>query len=137
MFIGAKSGKISCTTKNNGPFWSIHITHQACNVTGRRRTHPHQSTGPRAPGPATLGSKMSVTSKPPEYPVFKVITACLSDPDGHDDYDLVMQDVYVWQTGRYELIGRPRESVDPSDGAVLTVVEVVDHGPRDQGPARY
>jgi hypothetical protein len=68
---------------------------------------------------------------------FKVIQGNLSQPGGHDDYAMVMQDIYVDKTGRYELVGEARTSVDPTCGDMMIIIEVLDHGQQPARPPKY
>lgn len=67
----------------------------------------------------------------PGYPQFRIVTGVINVDGEHDDYDEVMQDVFIDKTGRYELLSETKTSVDPKSGWITAVVEVRDNGPKD------
>lgn len=71
------------------------------------------------------------------YPVFRVVTGILNQDDEHDDYDEVMQDVFVARTGRFKIVTEARTSLDPKSGLMYVVVEVVDNGPEAERELRF
>ncbi len=71
------------------------------------------------------------------YPQFRVVTGVLNAASEHDDYDEVMQDVYVARTGRYRLLTDPKTSLNPKTGDMHVVVEVVDNGPEAERELRF
>jgi len=71
------------------------------------------------------------------YPQFRVVTGVLNAEGEHDDYDEVMQDVYVARTGRFRLLSDAKTSLNPKTGEVNVVIEVVDNGPEAERELRF
>ena len=71
------------------------------------------------------------------YPQFRVITGILNAAGEHDDYDKIMQDVYVARTGRYRLLSDPKTSINPKTGDLNVTVEIVDNGPESEREIRF
>lgn len=71
------------------------------------------------------------------YPVFRVITGVLNVDGAHDEYDEVMQDVYVTRSGRYRIVTNAKTSIDPKTGDMHVMVEIVDNGPESERAMKF
>ncbi len=70
-----------------------------------------------------------------EFPRFRVVVCDLGRNPAV--YEAVMNDVLVAKTGRFQLVGDEKQSVDPMTGNVITTLRVIDRGPEGAAEDRY
>jgi hypothetical protein len=102
---------------------------------------PVRSTRPRPVDsfvgePATdyVTKKLAELDRGP-FPRFKVVTCDLSRTP--EIYEFIMNEILVKKTGRFEIVGDEKRTIDPMNGSILLTMNVIDNGPITAREDRY